>query len=103
MIWTDTESNLVLTLLPSNSEVLNTKYCESISTTAVLDSSRFDNDTNSLKLLRLKNSENVIIGQVNIILLTNKIELLRKIIWDKVDIIMISKTLLDSSIPEVQY
>ena len=52
--------------------------------------------------LRPKNPERVIIGKVNINSQRNKVELLRKIVWDKSDVLMISKTKLDSSFLETQ-
>ena len=98
-----TQTNVRLTLSPSNSEVLNTKYCESISTIGILNSSKSENETNDLKLLILKKPVRIIIGQVNIISLRNKIELLREIVRDKVHMSMISKTKLGSSFPEAQF
>lgn len=62
-----------LTLSTSNSEVLNLRNCKSILTTDILNSSRPEINTNALK-----NPERNIIGQVNINLLRNKIELLVK-------------------------
>ena len=55
------------------------KDCESIPTIGILNRSRSENETNALKILRLKNPLRVIIGQVNINSLRNKIELLRDI------------------------
>ena len=98
-----TQTNLRLTLLSSNSEVLDTKYCESTSTIGILNSRKSENQTNDLKLLILEKPVRIIIGQVNIISLRNKIELLREIVRDKVDMLMISETKLDSSFPEAQF
>lgn len=98
-----TQTNLRLTLLPSNSEVLDTKYCESTSTIGILNSRKSENQTNDLKLLILEKPVRIIIGQVNIISLRNKIELLREIVRDKVDMLMISETKLGSSFPEAQF
>ena len=58
-----TQTYVGLTLSPSNSEVLNTKYCKSISTIGILNSSKSENETNDLKLLRPKNPVRIIIGQ----------------------------------------
>ena len=99
----DTQTYVGLTLSPSNSEVLNTKYCKSISTIGILNSSKSENETNDLKLLILKNPVRIINGQVNIISLRNIIKLLREIVQDKVDMLMISETKLDSSFPEAQF
>ena len=62
-----------LTLSTSNSEVLNLRNCKSILTTDILNSSRPEINTNALK-----SPKRNIIGQVNINLLRNKIELLVK-------------------------
>ena len=65
-------------------------------------SSGSSNENNVLKSLRLKNSDKVIIGHTNINLLKNKFEFLTKTVRDKVDLLMISKTKLDSSLPVTQ-
>ena len=65
-------------------------------------SSGSSNENNVLKSLRLKNSDKVIIGHTNIKSLKNKFEFLTKTIRDKVDLLMISKTKLDSSLPVTQ-
>lgn len=87
--------------LPSNSEVLHTKDCESVSTIDILNYSRSENEPSSLKLTS-QTLERVIIGQVNINSLLNKIELLKEIIRDKVDVLMILESKLDSFFPETQ-
>ena len=55
----------------------------------------------ALKLMRLKNPQRVIIGQVNINSLRNKFHLLKEIVRDKTDVSMISIKKFDSSFPEV--
>ena len=65
-------------------------------------SSGSSNENNVLKSLRLKNSDKVIIGHTNINSLKNKFEFLTKTVRDKVDLLMISKTKLDSSLPVTQ-
>ena len=65
-------------------------------------SSGSSNENNVLKSLRLKNSDKVIIGHTNIKSLKNKFEFLTKTIRDKVDLLMISKTKLNSSLPVTQ-
>ena len=56
-----------------------------------------------MKSLKLKNSNKVIIGHININSLRNKFELLTEMVRDKVDLLMISETKLDSSFPNAQF
>ena len=62
-----------------------------------------NNENNSLKNLRLKNSNKVIIGHININSLRNKLELLTEMVRDKVDLLILSETKLDSSFPNAQF
>ena len=83
----------------THSQLLNTKNCESISAKRILNtntSNEANNENNILKNLRLKNSNKVIISHINIIFLRNKFELLTEMVGDKVDLLMISETKLDS-------
>ena len=57
----------------------------------------------TLKNLRLKNSNNVIIDHNNTNSLRNKFELLTEMVWDKVDLLNISETKLNSSFPKAQF
>ena len=85
-----THENIAHTL----SQLLNTKNCESISTKSILNtntSNEANIENNVLKNLRLKNSDKVIIGHININSLRNKFELLTEIVRDKVDLLMISE------------
>ena len=47
--------------------------------------------------------DKVIIGHININSLRNKFELLSEMVRDKVDLLMIFKTILDSSFPNAQF
>ena len=88
------------------SQLLNTKNCEPISTENILNtntSNEAKNENNLLKNLRLKNTNKVIIGHININSLRNKFELLTEMVRDKVDLRMISETKLDSSFPNAQF
>ena len=90
----------------THSQLLNTKNCESISNKSILNtntSNEANNENNVLKNLRLKNSNKVIIGHININSLRNKFELLTEMVRDKVDLLMISETKLDSSFPNAQF
>ena len=90
----------------THSQLLNTKNCESISNKIILNtntSNEANHENNILKNLRLKNSNKVIIGHININSLRNKFELLTEMVRDKVDLLMISETKLDSSFPNAQF
>ena len=88
----------------THSQLLNTKNCESISNKSILNtntSNEANNENNVLKNLRLKNSNKVITGHININSLINKFELLTEMARDKVDLkfeikLLISETKLDS-------
>ena len=78
---------------------------EPISTKNILHtdtSNEVNNENNLLKNLRLKSSNKVIIGHININSLRNKFEHLTEMVRDKVDLLMISETKLDSSFPNAQ-
>ena len=90
----------------THSQLSNTKNCESISNKSILNtnnSNEANNDNSALKNLRLKTLNKVIISQININFLRNKFELLTEIIRDKVGLLMISETKLDSSFPNTQF
>ena len=90
----------------THSQLLNTKNCESISNKSILNtntSNEGNNENNVLKSLKLKNSNKVIIGHININSLRNKFELLTEMVRDKVDLLMISETKLDSSFPNAHF
>ena len=55
------------------------------------------------KNLRLKNSNKVIIGHINVNSLQNKFEFLAEMVQDKADLLMISETKLYSSFPNAQF
>ena len=56
-----------------------------------------------MKNLRLKISNKDIIGHININSLRSKFELVTEMVWDKVDLLMISETKLNSSFPSAQF
>ena len=56
-----------------------------------------------MKKIRLKNSNKVIICHININSLRSKFELLTEMVGDKVDVLMISETKLDSSCSDAQF
>ena len=69
-----------------------------------LESNLSDNDLTSpeeqLHNLRLKNHRRLVCAHLNINSLRNKFDLLANIVKDKIDILMISETKLDSSFPK---
>ena len=84
----------------------NFQNYESISNKSILNtntSNEANNEDNVLKNLRLKNSNKVIIGHININSLRNKFELLTEMVQDKVDLLMISETKFDCSFPNAQF
>ena len=86
------------------SQLLNTKNCEWISSKSILNkntSNEANNTNNVLQNVRLKNSNEVIIGHISINSLRNKFELHTEMVWDKFDLLMISKTKLDSILHEI--
>ena len=56
-----------------------------------------------LQALRLKNVDRIVIGQLNINSIRNKIGLLGDLIHEKVDILLVSETKLDQSFPPAQF
>ena len=56
-----------------------------------------------LQSLRLKNVDRIIIGQLNINSIRNKIEVLGDLIKDRIDILLISETKIDNSFPPAQF
>ena len=63
-----------------------------------------ENDPNiNLTGLRMKKSERIFIGQLKINFLLNKFEPLNSLIWDRIDILLISETKLDDSFPLHQF
>ena len=57
----------------------------------------------SLKLLRLRNIGQVIVGYLNINSVRNKLDALREIISQNLDILMIAETTIDASFPTGQF
>ena len=62
-----------------------------------------DNFKETLKKLRIKNLNRVIISQININSIRNKIELLSEAVFGNIDILMVSETKIDMSIPTSQF
>ena len=67
------------------------------------DQDRSDQDLpeNVLHFLRLKNGDRIILGHININSIRNKIGLLGDMIKDKIDILLVSETKINSSFPLV--
>ena len=57
----------------------------------------------SLKGLKMKNINKVVFGQININSMRNKFEQFREFCKDNPDILLITKTKLDSSFPSAQF
>ena len=71
---------------------------ETISTNSVPDEHQ-DNIILGLKNLRVKHSNKITMGNLNINSIRNKFELLSSLIGGKIDILMISETKLDATFP----
>ena len=61
------------------------------------------NDLSAPDRIRLSNADRLIIGHLNINSLRNKFEMLREIIQDKLDILLISETKVDPSFLSSQF
>ena len=61
------------------------------------------NDLSAPDSIRLSNADRLIIGHLNINSLRNKFEMLREIIQDKLDILLISETKVDPSFLSSQF
>ena len=62
-------------------------------------SSEWSNNLSILGHVRLNNADRLIIGHLNINSLRNKFEMLREIVQDNLDILLVSKTKVDPSFP----
>ena len=62
-----------------------------------------DNFKDTLKKLRIKNLNRVIISEININSIRNKIELLSEAVLGNIDILMVSETKIDMSFPTSQF
>ena len=69
---------------------------------SLVDESFLDSDKN-LKNIRLKNSNRLIIAQLNINSLRNKFDFLVQIMSNNVDLFLVSETKIDSSFPNAQF
>ena len=91
----------------SDISMSETTFPTSLNTTNVLENSNGQLDIEEpniiLNELKAKNSERLIIAQININAVERKFESLVSLIKDKVDIIMISETKIDGSFPLCQF
>ena len=60
-------------------------------------------DLKVLKEIRIKYTKNVVIGHININSLANKLEALKFIMRDALDILVVVETKIDESFPEQQF
>ena len=63
----------------------------------------FGNFVNSIKDLRLRNVNRVLIGNININSIPNKFSQLKELVLKYVDILVITETKLDDSFPNAQF
>ena len=81
-------------------ELNNMENKENFSTSKIIKETFQDN---VLHNVRVKNPNRIIIGQLNINSLRNKIEMLQEVVKNNIDILLISETKLDSSYPDGQF
>ena len=67
------------------------------------DADRAIDAKSSLKLLRIGNTGRVLVGYLNINSVTNKLDALREIISQNLDILMVAETKIDVSFPTGQF
>ena len=58
---------------------------------------------NLLQNIRVENINNIIVGNLNVASLPNKIDELRFVVEDKLDILMLTETKLDETFPTTQF
>ena len=99
-------------LQPKQLRKFSIKYLSSIkkkirgkehNSTQSIKSKESSNDLSVLDCVRLNNADSLIIGHLNINSLRNKFEMLREIPQDKLDILLISETKVNSSFSSSQF
>ena len=88
------------TVQSENSDAKNIYFSESFLKINDVD---FKDVANALKSIRLKNVKNIIIGQLNINTIENKIDFLRMFVVNNIDILIITESKLDDSYPTAQF
>ena len=88
------------TVQSENSNAKNIYFSNSFLKMSDVD---FKDVANALKSIRLKNAKNIIIGQLNINTIENKIDFLKMIVINNIDILIITETKLDDSYPTAQF
>ena len=87
-------------MLSKNQHIINVCLTEDANAENTNNSS---NISDSLKNLKIKNSNRLVCGNININTINNKFEQLKHIIKNNVDVLVVTETKLDSSFPFVQF
>ena len=87
-------------MLSKNQHIINVCLTEDVNVENINNSS---NISDSLKNLKIKNSNRLVFGNININTINNKFEQLKHIIKNNVDVLVVTETKLDSSFPFVQF
>ena len=83
-------------MLPKNQNIINVCLTEDVN---IENTNNSSNLSDSLKNLKIKNSNRFVFGNLNINTINNKFEQLKHIIKNNVDVLVLTETKLDSSFP----
>ena len=87
-------------MLSTNQNIINVCLTEDVN---VENTSNSSNLSDSLKNLKIKNSNRLVFGNLNINTINNKFEQLKHMIKNNVDVLVVTETKLDSSFPFGQF
>ena len=87
-------------MLSTNQNIINVCLTEDVN---IENTNNSSNLSDSLKNLKIKNSNRLVFGNLNINTINNKFEQLKPIIKNNVDVLVVTETKLDSSFPFGQF
>ena len=87
-------------MLSKNQNIINVCLTEDVN---VENTNNSSNLSDSLKNLKIKNSNGLVFGNLNINTINNKFEQLKHIIKNNVDVLVVTETRLESSFPFGQF
>ena len=73
---------------------------QKVGTKPYLSTESLSNQSDALTEIRIKNLKQLIIAHLNINLLRNKFDLLKILVQDKIDILMVTESKLDDTFPD---
>ena len=91
------ESSLNESISENDDSIIFSEQSENLHEEALL------NPSDILKNIRMKNANRLVLAQININSIRNKFESLIEIISDRIDILLISETKIDSSFPNAHF